>query len=397
MMLKPFAGQNSNVIRIVHIISNLEIGGAEFMLTKLVSSMDRHRFLNVVISLTDRGQLADAIESSGIPVYCLGMVRGRPDVPSLPRLVRLLKDMKPTLVQSWLYHADLISLLATRFVRPTQLVWNVRCSDMDLKYYPFQTRCVRRILAWNSAAPAAVVVNSEAGRRQHQRLGYQPRRWAFIPNGFDTDRFRPDRVAAKKLRDELGLSCYTMLIALIARFDAMKDHTTFLAAAARIASERPQVHFLLAGQYTERLIPRVAELGLRSRIHILGLRHDVDHLLAGVDLACLSSAFGEGFPNVLGEAMACGVPCIVTDVGDAGIIVGSTGLVVPPRNPDALARALLDMIDRDDAARTELGGAARTRIQARYSLPRVIEQYQNLYAEIATPFNPSANSSDPTP
>lgn len=371
------------MIRVVHIISNLDIGGAEVMLTQLVNGMDPARFHNTVISLTDRGQLSDRIESSGVSVHCLGMKRGRPDMSSLPRLVHSLRAAEPTIVQSWLYHADLISLLAARFVRSTRLVWNVRCSDMQLKYYPFQTRCVRRMLSWCSRVPAAVVTNSEAGKRIHERFGYRPRRWAYIPNGFDTNRYCPDSVAARKLRVELCLPNDARLVALIARCDPMKDHATFLAAAKKIVTLRPQVHFLLAGKHTQLLTPRVAEAGLQGRVHLLGLRHDIDRLFAGVDVACLSSAFGEGFSNVLGEAMACGVPCVTTDVGDARTIVGNTGLVVPPRDPAALASAVINLVDRDPDARVALGNAARARIQARYSLSSVIDKYQSLYTEIS--------------
>ena len=373
----------SHMIRIVHIISNLDIGGAEVTLTQLVSGMDTTRFHNTVISLTDRGQLGDRIESSGIPVHCLGMKRGRPDMSSLPKLVRSLRETKPTIVQSWLYHADLIGLLAVRFMRSTRLIWNVRCSDMQLKYYPFQTRCVRRMLSWCSRIPVAVVTNSEAGKRVHERFGYRPRRWAYIPNGFDTNRFRPDPVAARKLREALDLPHEARLVALIARCDPMKDHGTFLSAAKKVVSARPDVHFLLAGKYTQLLTPRVAETGLQGHVHLLGLRHDVDYLFAGVDVACLSSAFGEGFSNVLGEAMSCGVPCVTTDVGDSRAIVDNTGLIVPPQDADALARAVLNLLDRDADARVALGTAARARIQARYSLSGLISKYESLYTEIS--------------
>ncbi|HEU4685238.1 MAG TPA: glycosyltransferase [Nitrospira sp.] len=375
------------MIRIVHVISNLDVGGAEVMLTQLVTRMDSGRFHNTVISLTDRGQLGDRIESCGISVHCLGMKRGRPDMSSLPTLVRSLRQARPAIIQSWLYHADLISLLATRFVQSTRLVWNVRCSDMQLKYYPFQTRCVRRMLSWCSKIPAAVVTNSEAGKRVHEHIGYRPRRWAYIPNGFDTNRFRPDPVASKKLRQMLGVPNDAKLVALVARCDPMKDHATFLAAAREIIARRPHVQFVLAGKYTELLRAKVMEFGLEKHVHLLGLRHDVDYLFAGVDVACLSSAFGEGFSNVLGEAMACGVPCVTTDVGDARAIIGNTGLVVPPRDPGALASAVVNLIDRDAETRAALGSAARARIQSTYSLPNIIDKYQSLYAEVVQDVN----------
>ena len=371
------------MIRVVHVISDLDTGGAEVMLTKLVSSMDRSRFANAVVALTDRGQLSAAIESAGVAVHSLGMKRGRPGLSGLPTLVRLLRSMKPHLVQSWLYHADFLSVLAARFAGSPPVVWNVRCSDMDLRHYPRQTRWVLRALTWLSSRPAAVVVNSLAGRTLHRQLGYRARRWEIIPNGFDLLRFRPDPAAGQRLRAELRLPTDSVLVALVARVDPMKDHPTFLAAAGRVAVARAAVHFLLIGKDTPMLQPLVLERGVAGRVHLLGQRHDVDRLLPGVDIACLSSAFGEGFPNVLGEAMAAAVPCVATDVGDARALIGDTGNVVPPRDPKALAAAVIELIDQGPAGRAALGQAARSRIQTKYSLPSVVERYQQLYEEMA--------------
>ena len=377
------------MIRIVHVISDLDTGGAEVMLTKLVGAMDRARFSNTVISLTDGGQLGEQIESSGVAVHTLGMKRGRPDILALPRLIRLFKTIKPTIVQSWLYHADLLSTLAVKFSSSPILVWNVRCSDMDLKRYPPLTRWVQRVLAHWSATPAAVIVNSEAGKQQHERLGYHPRRWDVIPNGFDTQRFHPNSSVRLSLRKEWHVPEDAVVVAIVARVDPMKDHETFLNAAQEVSKARQNVCFLLAGKDTQTLAPAVAAMGLTDQVRLLGYRNDVECLLPVVDVLCLSSAFGEGFPNVLGEAMACGIPCVSTDVGDARGIIADTGLIVPARDPAALAQAIIDLIDRGPAARGHLGRAARERIETEYSLPRIVERYTALYSALS--FNdPSA-------
>ena len=376
------------MIRIVHVISDLDTGGAEMMLAKLVGAMDRARFSSTVISLTDRGQLGKQIESSGVAVHTLGMKRGRPDMWALPRLVRLFKTLNPTIVQSWLYHADFLSTLAVKFSGSPILVWNVRCSDMDLKHYPPLTRWVQRVLAWCSATPTAVIVNSEAGKQQHEWLGYRPRRWEVIPNGFDTQRFHPDSSVRLSLRKEWHISEDAVIIALVARVDPMKDHSTFLNAAQEVSRARQNARFLLVGKDTQTLAPAVAAKGLTDRVRVLGYRSDIEYLLPGVDVLCLSSV-GEGFPNVLGEAMACGIPCVSTDVGDAGRIIADTGLVVPMRDPASLAHAIIDLIDRGPVAREHLGRAARARIEARYSLPRIVDRYAALYSDLS--FNdPSA-------
>ena len=370
------------MIRILHVITDLDTGGAEVMLAKLVAGMDRARFTNSVVSLTDRGKLGESIQSSGVPVHCLNMRRGWPDPRALVRMVRLLKDFQPTLVQSWLYHADLLSMIAAWIAGPVPLVWNLRCSDMDLEHYPCQTRLVQRVLSFCSHVPVAVVVNSLAGQQHHQRRGYRPRRWEVIPNGFDTDLFRPDRSMGPKLREELGLTEDTVLLALVARVDPMKDHATFLAAAREVATAKAHAHFVLAGKNTETLVPRVAELGLSGRVHFLGPHRHIDRLIPGVDIVCLTSAFGEGFPNILGEAMAAGVPCITTDVGDARMIVAHTGAVVPPRDSQSLAAAMIDLIDRGPKARYELGQVARARVENEYSLGHITTRYETLYENL---------------
>ena len=377
------------MIRIVHVISDLDTGGAEMMLAKLVGAMDRGRFFNTVISLTDRGQLGEQVESSGVAVHTLGMKRGRPDIWALPRLVRLLKTLNPTIVQSWLYHADFLSTLAVKFSGSPVLVWNLRCSDMDLKHYPPLTRWVQRVLAWCSATPTAVIVNSEAGKQQHERIGYRPRRWDVIPNGFDTQRFHPDLNVRCSLRKEWSVPEDAVIVALVARVDPMKDHPTFLDAAQAVSKARQNVCFLLVGKDTQTLAPAVAAKGLTDQVRLLGYRSDIECLLPGVDVVCLSS-IGEGFPNVLGEAMACGIPCVSTDVGDARSIIGDTGLVVPVRDPASLAHAIIDLIDRGPAAREHLGRAARARIETEYSLARIVDRYTALYSDLSFN-NPSAH------
>ena len=368
-------------MRIVHVITGLRVGGTEIMLAKLVGRMDRGEFENVVVSLMDPGPVAERIRAVGITVHALGLRRGSAALWGVASLSRLLRRERPQIVQTWLYHADLLGLFAAHLARVPRVVLNLRCSNMDLRQYAASTALVVKSLACLSRLPDAVVVNSNAGQRWHEGLGYRPRRWEVIPNGFDLDRFRPDPDAPQRLRGELGLDAATVLVGHVARVDPMKDHAGFLAAAA-IASVRPEVHFVLAGAGTETLVDEVMALGLSGRTHLLGERSNVLALMQGFDIHCLSSAFGEGFPNVIGEAMACGVPCVSTDVGDAAAIVGNCGLIVPPGDPQALSRALIDMVDRGAETRAELGLAARARIAAKYALPQVIEHYQEIYCEL---------------
>jgi glycosyltransferase involved in cell wall biosynthesis len=369
------------MIHVMHVITEIERGGAEAMLAKLVAGMDKDRFHNTVVSLTRPGDIAASLRYKGVPVRTLGMRRSIPDPAGLWRLVRLFRSERPDIVQTWLYHADLLGSIAAALAGRTPVVWNIRCSNVVFHRYGRLTRWVVRASAYASAWPQAVIVNSQSGLLWHQALGYRPRRWEVVPNGFDLDRFRPDREAPARLRRDLDIPEQSLVVGHVARVDPMKDHATFLAAARLLAARREDVHFLLVGAGTEAL----AADGLTGRVHRLGERSDVERLLPGLDVLCLSSAFGEGFPNVLGEAMACALPCIATDVGDAAAIVGDTGRIVPPRDPAALAEAIEALLKEGSEARARLGLAARARIAEHYALPKVIERYQKLYAELANP------------
>ena len=366
---------------IIHLITDLETGGAETALVKLLAEHRHAPYTPVVVSMTGRGALGNAVEAEGATLHSLGMRRGHIDPGGLFRLIGLLRRYRPEILQSWMYHADLLGLIAGRLARVPRILWNVRCSNMDMSAYSRMSLLVVRILARLSRQPEAVVVNSLAGRAWHQHLGYRPRRWEYIPNGFDTARFRPDAEARVAIRGELGIPSGAPLIGMLARVDPSKNHGCFLAAAARLSEQRPEAHFLLAGTEIEAGNPALAGVAaLGSRIHLLGERRDVPRVIAAFDIATLTSAFGEGFPNFIGEAMACAVPCVVTDVGDSRRIVGDGGLVVPPSDAAALAEAWARLIAIGPEARAEIGAAARARIKKEFTAEATARQYQALYA-----------------
>lgn len=373
-------------LKIAHLITGLSTGGAEQMLYKLLSGDDGTGFRPLVVSMTDRGPLGDAIADLGVPVYCLGMRRGVADPAALWKLWRILRRERPHLLQTWLYHADLLGLVAGKLARVPHVVWNVRCSDMDFSRYSALTGLTVRAGAWLSHWPDAVVVNSYAGKRLHEDLGYRPRRWEVIPNGFDLEKFQPDPDARTRFRESMGLPGEAFLTGHIARFDPMKDHETFLRAARMLIERRPDARFILVGNGVDRLNRAlgdlVTELGLDEGAYLLGERQDVNAIMPALDIVSSSSAFGEGFPNVIGEAMACGVPCVVTDVGDSARLVANTGKVVPPRDPHALAAAWDELFRIGPDERQRLGLAARRRIQAHFSLPAIVGRYQGFYQNI---------------
>ncbi len=292
-----------------------------------------------------------------------------------------------------MYHADAFGVglrAVSSHARRAGWLWNVRCSAIDFRRYNPLTRFVIHGLASASIWPHAVIVNSWAGQRDHAALGYRPRRWIVLPNGFDTTAYAPDPSAAAWLRQTVGIPGDAPVATLVARVDPMKDHGTFLTAVAEAARHVPGLHAILVGRGTGpggSLDGDIARLGLANRVHGLGERNDVARILAGSTCTALSSAFGEGFPNVIGEAMACATPCVVTDVGDAARIVGTTGLVVPPRQPAAFATALATLAAEESNAHQRRGQQARERILSRFSLPAVIAAYSRAYAAVAVRSN----------
>jgi glycosyltransferase involved in cell wall biosynthesis len=374
------------MIRVMHLITGLARGGAETMLAKLLAHLDRGLVASSVVSMIAPGELAPAIDALGVPVVSLGMGRRVPDPRGFLRLIDVLRRERPHILQTWLYHADLLGTLAARLGGARRLVWSIRCAEMDLARYSLQSRLVRHVLPRLSRFPDAVLANSEAGRRFHEKLGYRPRRWEVVPNGFDTGLFRPDAMAPAWLRGALGVPKDAVLIGMPARFDPMKDHATFIAAAGRMARRHERTRFVLIGQGMHpgnaAIAALIAASGAGPRIHLLGERSDMPRILAGLDLMTLAS-FGEGFPNVVGEAMSCGVPCVATDVGDCAALIGDSGAIVPRCDPDALADAWSGLLSLDREALLGLGLAGRARIARDYAMPAVARRYEAIYADLA--------------
>ncbi|MBI1791640.1 MAG: glycosyltransferase [Acidobacteria bacterium] len=376
------------MIRIAHLIPSLGTGGAETMLANLLSLTDRRRFAPLVIALSDdQGPVADRIAGLGVPVHVCGMRRGAPGLASTLRLLSLVRSAKPHLLQAWMYHGNLAALAAGALAAPgAPVLWNLRGANPDLRQEKPLTGAVIRLGGKLSRRASAIIVNSMEGARLHREcFGYRCRRWEIIPNGFDTERFAPSAESRRSVRQELRLPPDALLVGLISRYHPMKDHDNFLRAAAIVYRSVPCIRFLMTGRCVDdpagpvsRLVSR---LGLDACVFGLGERGDIARIDAALDIAC-SASWSESFPTSVGEAMACGVPCVVTDVGDSGFLVDDTGLQVPPRNPEALAGAMLDLIGRGAGARRALGQAARQRILQKFALESVTARYEALYVDL---------------
>ena len=373
-------------LRVAYITTGLHSGGAERMLFNVLSGLDRQRVEAVVISLIDQGMWSQPIAALGIPVHTIGMQPSKPTVGAQRRLMRCIRAARPDIIQGWMYHGNLAALLAALPHMRLPVCWNIQHSMYGLHHEKPLTAAVIGLGVALSHLPARIVYVSHVSRSQHQRLGYNSAKGCVIPNGVDTAVFHPYNDARRAVRMELGLPPDALLIGLIARFHPQKDHRTFLRAAADLAGTHADVYFILAGRGVDeqnRELTQLAQtVGLGDRVRFLGERTNMPHLTAALDLACSTSVFGEALSLALAEAMACGVPCVVTDIGDSAILVGQTGLVVPPGDAAALARAWRRLIDAGPATRDALGQLARQRIEQHYSLTQIVRDYENLYESL---------------
>lgn len=374
-------------IRVCHVITGLNAGGAEIMLRNLLAATDRGRFDPVVVSLLPEGLVAGAIRELGVPVHSLRL-RGVWDVPAgVVRLTLLLRRLRTDVVQGWMSHANLMAGAAARLAGGLPVAWGIHNVNLDAGS---NTRITRSAIlvggVLSNRLAGRIVYCAEAARLSHVAAGYAPSRGVVIPNGFDVEVFRPDPAARAAVRSELGLAADAPVVGLVARWDPLKDHATFVAAAGRLAAERPDVRFVLAGRGVDgenaELLRLMRMAGITDRCHLLGDRRDVARILATLDVSSLASRM-EAFPLVVGEAMACGVPCVVTDVGDAARLVGSTGRVVPPGDAEAMAAAWGEILAMPPDARARLGLQARARIVERYSVGVAAERYQSLHLQLA--------------
>jgi glycosyltransferase involved in cell wall biosynthesis len=382
-------GRPCSPISIVCLITSLEVGGAEMTLFKLLSGIDRTRFRAQVISLVDLelGPLSEKFQTLGLPLRSLGMRPGRPNPISVLRLARRLWKAQPNIISTWMYHADLVGGLASRLAGCIPVAWGIHNCNLDRegnKWLTLQT--VKVCALMSNSLPTRIICSSEASRKLHAAVGYAGAKMIVIPNGSDLAEFRCNPAAHESVRRELQIPEQATLIGMIGRFDPLKDHRNFVQAATLLHRNRPDVHFLLCGDDVTwdnfQLARGIHEGGIAAECRLLGRRDDIPRLTAALDIAT-SSSFGESFSCVIGEAMSCEVPCVVTDVGDSALIVGQTGRVVPPTNAMALSSAWRELIEIGSEARRQLGIAARRRISEHFNLPDMVRRYENMYEEVA--------------
>jgi len=380
------------MIQVLHVINGLQTGGAEAMLTKLIQAADSANFRHHVVSLRDRGSFADSIEAAGGAVTTLNLtsIAGLPVVIQKLRKFIATADPQFDIVQGWMYQGNLAASWATPKkqtprapVAAPALAWNIRHSVDSLSDEKWLTRSTIRLSARCSDRPAAIIYNAQTSVEQHQRLGYPRDSVNVIPNGFDTDRFQADPGQRAVRRAQLGVAEDDRLVGVIARDHPMKGHEFLLQALAQQTAARVKAVFVGRGIDTNpRLHAAISEFNLGERVQLLGQTDDVPALCSALDIICVPSQSGEGFSNVLGEAMSCGLCPVATDIGDAATIIGETGWVVPPRDPAALARALDEAVEALATRRDEIRRACRQRVVEKFSLESIVSRYEKLYASL---------------
>lgn len=374
-------------MKIIHIITGLSVGGAEQALYNLLKGGLAERFDNCVISLRDKGPMGLKISLLGVPVIALNMHAKKFPLAGLVKLIRIIREFSPDLIQGWMYHGNLIGSFS-RFVAPGKpaLVWNVRHSLSDLSQEKIATQQAIRINRWFSFGADVILYNSHRSREQHEVFGFSKVGAKVIPNGIDTNIFSFSSKDRKHIRSNLGIPENACVVGHMARLHPMKDHAIFIQAAKSLSYRYQNLYFLLSGRgvsFDNIMLSQLLSSQVRHRFYFLGERNDVHKLMSAIDIFCLSSAWGEGFPNVLGEAMATSIPCVATDIGDSSLVVNKTGIIVPPCDVNALEEGIESLLIMSSEDRISLGGSALERIKINYKLSKIVEKYTSLYNELA--------------
>lgn len=385
-MNQSLSSPNKSKIKILHLITGLNVGGAEMALSRLVSGMDKEKYNTCVVSMIKPGPVGDLITKSGIAIYSLDIPQGKISLNGFLKFIKILHQFQPDILQTWLYHADLLGLIAGKLTGVRSILWNIRCSAMDIKESPLMSKVVTKICAILSPIPNAIIANSKTGIKDHQNLGYRPREWFLIPNGIDTSVFKPESTYRAIIRREFGLNEKNIVVGLVGRLHLQKDHPNFLHAASIIHKDNKDIIFFIVGDgpdnYKNELLKLANSLSIEKNIIWAGSRHDMPQIYNCFDCLVLSSAYGEGFPNVIAEGMASGIPCISTNIGDASEIVETMGTIIPPGNPKILADSILELLHKSEEEKKQISLLSRLSIIEKYELAKMINIYSSYYEYI---------------
>lgn len=372
-------------MRIIHIIVGLNVGGAETMVRRLIESDPTTSYSTVVVSLTSLGVIGESLRARGVRVHTLGMSSAWDFPITLWRLVKLIRQYRPRIVQTWMYHADLLGGVAARLAGSCAIVWGIRSTNIRQGPLSVTFWLVRLCAICSHIVPHRIICAAKSAKAKHIKLGYAAHKMIVIPNGFDFSAFDRHIHSRAKARMELGFNDSEIVVGAVGRFDPLKDFHNFVTAASYLAAKRRNVKFLMVGRNIEwsnhTLRGWIEDEGLVKDFQLVGEQSDVPYFLSAMDIFCLSSV-SEAFPNVVVEAMAMGLPCVVTRAGDAADILGDDEFVVPVKDSASLSEALLRMCDLTPETRRELGARGARKVREEYEIKDVRQKYEDIYAEI---------------
>ncbi|MDN5936601.1 MAG: glycosyltransferase [Nitrosospira sp.] len=375
-------------MKILHIITDLNNGGAEAVLFRLVGAdtADTH----IIISLLDAGYYGERLLVVGAAgVHTLDMPRGRLTFRGIVKLFRLVRATKPDVVQTWMYHANLLGGLIARFAGVRALVWGLHNTDLDPKTISRMTRLVAKLGGLVAGSlPCSIISCSEMAIEVHAAIGYPRHKMRVLPNGYNLDVFCPDSVSRERLRACWGVERDTVLVGMVARWDPQKDHANLIAALTLLARQQSSIfRCALIGpgitSENEKLVTMLNAQNVLAQVLLIGPHDDIPAVMNALDLHILSSCASEAFPNVVAEAMACGTPAVVTAVGDSALIVGDCGWVVPPNDSARLSAAISDAVaEMNDPDTWQVRKqVSRDRVMEKFGLARMTVAYRAVWQE----------------
>lgn len=377
-------------MKILHIITGLNVGGAESMLYKLIKNTYKENNYTV-ISLTKNGLISEKIKKLGVEVIYLDMKKSINIFSKLFQLKNTIKNLQPDIVQTWMYHSDLIGGIAAKLSVSSPIVWNIRHSDLDPNSNKKTTIWAAKLSAkLSNKIPDKIISCSKIAKSIHSELGYNNEKINVIPNGFNIKEFDQKLYNNNEIYEELNISQNNYLIGMVGRYDPQKDYMNLLKAAKLLKKKNSKLYnkvkFILCGRNINNENKEINKFlnknNLSTEFHLLGQRDDIPQIMASLDLFTLSSSFGEGFPNVVGEAMASNTPCVVTDIGDSAYIVGDTGIVVEPKNSNELFKGWQKILNMPNNKREDLGKKARQRIVNNFDINEITGKYLDLYKDL---------------
>lgn len=368
---------------IAHIITSLNNGGAEGVLYRLCLHDKNNE--HIVISMMNTGKYGPLLQEHGIKVYCLNMQQGRLSLKGIIKLYKLLRAIKPNVVQTWMYHADLIGGIVARIAGIKKIFWNIRHSYLQKGSSKNSTIFIAHVCARLSCIiPTKIICCAHKAKEVHEALGYKAAKLVVIPNGYDFSEYYPDEIKRRTFRSELNISEDTILLGMVGRYDPLKDHHNLLQAIAILSKTYQNFKLCLIGKElninNNILMNIIYDFDLTNSVLLLDQRKDIPYVMNGLDIHILSSS-SEAFPNVIAEAMACGIPCISTNVGDANIIIRDSGWLVPPKQPQALAQAIEIAITEmtSDELWQKRKHLVHTQVSNQFSIQKMISSYQDIW------------------